>query len=726
MKKRVTQLYKAKKALWLLILFTPAWTFTHWLVDKDNKICHGQWYTTYPESSDWKASSFLVDLERQRFNLKEKELSGKNLSLVGKGIILEAKTTSLAYDKTKMLWSMEGDVHLQTSSLFLEAEALSFHQNEFRLEADNVHFVLLPQHLHGYAKHFHATKDSFELIDVTYTQCPPDLKIWSIDSQRITYDGDEGLLVIERPELTAYEKTLIRGPTIRVFKNRILNKMVTIPNIKFSSQGSFALRFPMFKNQKEQSIEVVPEINIKYGPGLFTKIFKENVTVSSFAQLIKTHDDPRAWFLGVKGSGREEKFIYNYEGAFISDQDLVYRYPDIAPNLDQLYAVNRASLKQETPLGMVQFYTEKLYRYQEARNADFEVIENLANLRLSNYQPDYHYQISGDLFYRYRDRSYRRFLSKATRHLNRNTLLNFKFNHYLEQEMYQASVDFAWQSPDRLLVPALRGNIVFLAKAALEEGLSPLLDTVYMPIHYESLDTLNWHHGSDWSSDGVVIGPRFEWTPQKDLNVNFAINCALKIPKQPWDSNTQPYLTTFGDDHRFSPLGIRIAYQDRFLLSSLVDVAAQKYVSGQLDYNMELSHGQGYVSLFYHHYYPQDRLSLSTDKVAQFNCGYFSKTKEPWQFFVETGLNLIPIKLERMRMGWKYDHCCWESSLGFSCQKGYDPKEGSRKWNYAVTLKAEIRALGFMQLGQEKTLRYLGIQWNKFNMNNELYHPGYH
>jgi hypothetical protein len=285
------------------------WPFTHWLVDEDNHICHGQWYTTYPESSEWKDASFLVDLEHQRFNLKEKELNGKNLSLVGKGLILEAKTTSLAYDKTKMLWFMEGDVHLQTSSIFIEADSLSFHQNELILDADNVHFILLPQQLHGYAKHFHGTKDSFELTEVTYTQCPPDLKIWSIDSQRIAYQGDQGLLIIERPQLTAYERTLIRGPTIRVFKNRILNKMVTIPNIKFSSQGSFALRFPMFKNQNEQSIEVVPEINVKYGPGLFTKIFKENFTVSSFAQLIQTHDDPRAWFVGIKGKTAYKKEI---------------------------------------------------------------------------------------------------------------------------------------------------------------------------------------------------------------------------------------------------------------------------------------------------------------------------------------------------------------------------------------------------------------------------------
>jgi hypothetical protein len=710
----------------LVICAQEIHAFTHWLIDEENQICHGYWHTTYPETQEWNDPNFFIELDQQHFNLKEKIMNAKNLSLVGRGMVLEAKGSSLHYEKDKMFWSLEGDVKFQTASIFIEADEVSFSQNNLSLVADNVHFVLLPQQLHGYAKHFQGTPDSFELSDVIYTQCPPDMNIWSIQSQRISYEAEPGLLVIERPELTAYESTILRGPTIRILKNKVTNRMVTIPNIKIASQGSLSVRMPMLFNQEHQSVEVIPELNFKYGPGLQTKLFKGPVFVNTFAQLFKFTKDPLSWFMSIQSQEKKQDMIYHYQGSLVSDQDLVYRYPDLTPNVDMLYAVSRASLKKETSLGILQLYTEKLYRYQEARESNFEVIENLAHARLFDYQPKYLYQISGDIFYRYGDKAYSRFLAKSTIFSKHALLFNIMLESYPSENFHKACFDGKWRSEPKLFSTRLTGTLLLMGKIAASSGISPLLDTVAMPMHEESLDTLNWHHGSDWVSDGVVIGPRLQWIIAQDLLLKTAINYAVKKPIKPWISATQPYLTSFSGDYRFSPLSISLSFKERFLLSTMIDLVAQKYVYGQLDYSYQLKNAQGYLSILYHHYYPKDTLSYSTEKVTQLNWGYYTQTKDPWQFFIETGVNLIPIKIERFRIGWKYDHCCWESSLGFNCQKSFNPLTQLPKWNYAVTLKAEVRALGFMQLGRDKTLQYLGIQWNNFNKVNDLYRPGYY
>jgi hypothetical protein len=551
------------------------------------------------------------------------------------------------------------------------------------------------------------------------------MNIWFIQTPFISYDDKPGLLIIKKPSLTAYDYKLFEGPDIKVLKNKVTNKMVAMPLVKFSSEGSFSIRAPILFEDNEQRIQVTPELNVEYGPGVHTKIIRDNTTVNAFTNFLKL-GNPRSWFIQAQGAGEDQETIYHYQGAFLSDQELVYRYPDLTPNIDQLYTVSNGSLKKETPFGTLQFYSEKLYRYQEARSDQFVIVENLASLRLSNYQPTSLFLVTTDLFNVYQDKAYPRGSFKGSKFINRTTTLNGVFVTYPQEDFYQGLLDGQWKSDSYFLTKKISTSLNLLAKIKLTEGVSPLIDTVAMPIHYDSLETLTWHHGLDWGTNGLVLAPRAQWFSGNTFKIEAAINYALKQPAQPWEATDQPYLTTFRDNNRWSPLGIKLTITDQLLMSTLFDLSTKECVYGQLDYFYKTKNIYAYASVFYHHYYPLDTLSYTTGKIAQFNMGYYTKIQEPSQFFIETGFNLIPIELERFKIGWRYDYCCWESAIGFGCQKSYDPQTQVPKWNYSVSIKAELRALGFIDYtGRQKNVKYFGFHSHHYEKVSNLYRPGY-
>ena len=714
---------KLKLVLVLITVFTKITAYTQWLNNPDDHICLGEWFTTFPSTDTWLQKDFNIQIEQQKFDIKNNKILGSNFSLIGRGLILDAHTTTLTYSKDKKFWELQGDVHLQTQDIFVEAESLSFDQQLMQIEASDIHFILLEHQLHGYAKKISGSPDHLELEDVVYTQCPPNLDIWSIKSPYILIDKKKNTLIIKHPTLDAYGQTFFKGPTIKIVRNKVTNKMVALPAFKFSTQGSLAIRAPFLYNFEDQSLEITPEINFKYGLGVQGKIFKNNSIIHGFSQL-PLHNEEWSWFTNFKSEQHLHDFDYSVQGSFISDHELIYRYPDLTPDQDddQLYTINRGSLRKKTSLGQVHLYLEKLYRYKEAQQPDFRVIENLASARLDYYQPTYSYQVHGDLFHHINHGAYPRFLAKIQSYEPVLFPVSITYLDYLNNDYRQIKATTALNT--KKISPRKNVDVWIqqIGNVHYEESQSPKLDVIARPLTIDSLDTAKWHQGEDWSTHGFQLGPRISLS-HHNCQLLAAINYAIAKPAQPWSSSTQPYLTPFHKDNEnnFSPLGVKLNIGDKIAFSGMYDVESEKFVYSELDYFYEGIKGQGYASLIYHHYFPMDYLSESTEKVAQFNLGLYSHFGQPQQYFLETGINLIPVKLERIRFGWKYDHCCWESSLGFGASKKFDPQTLTEKWNYTVSVKAEVRALGFMRLGRDKNLQYLGVEWKNFQPNNPLY-----
>jgi hypothetical protein len=180
-------------------------------------------------------------------------------------------------------------------------------------------------------------------------------------------------------------------------------------------------------------------------------------------------------------------------------------------------------------------------------------------------------------------------------------------------------------------------------------------------------------------------------------------------------------LTPFLQESRFSPLGLSVKGPS-WDLQALFDFKSGQWVTSEWRRSFEAFNGLTHVGYYYHRYFPVDRLSYQTSKVAQCVIGYRSAETQPVVVNLETRFNLIPVKLERALLDIKYQHCCWSAGIKAAAMQQYDSDTQSMKWQYQLSFSVELLSTGLAT--QTTRQNALNLMTTKKDNNNAA--PCYH
>lgn len=666
-------------------------------------LCQGSWsMLELPDKANQPIISW--DISKQSFRLKERIVEGQNVSIWGRGLLIEALKASFRYAPLdKQYWHFSNGASILAKGIAIDTEEVHYYQSHNQLTALEAKFFIKDQGFFGECSSLEIDESKITMHGLQLTPCPPDDKVWDLRSSELSYDFETDALHIERPSLYFGDYALLTLPTMSFDGMRAQHRLENLPHVSVATQAGIGLSFPMLWTRAEESIEFAPEINLKRGPGIGVNIEKSHVLGRAYLQLVPPSETAtRYWMAEVVSADASDDFAYAYQGALINDDDFVYRYPHLLVFEERLYYVNRAWARYNLgAIGQVQAYGEKLYRSQEAREVGFEVIENTAHIEWDSHKDFLTSQWGSDIFYRYsNNKSYWRLYGQQQIYWSQDRQFTFKILQYPDESFgYGLSELFAGTPALDIGVGKL--SCLVLGRLSSDYGSSPLIDTSAQPLTFSSLSSLEWHQGRDWASSGLQLTPRLTLDLSDDITAHLQVSYAIDQPTQPWSAPTQPYLTPFRENNRFSPIGLDI--QGRmWQAQALFDGEFGEWVTSEWRRYFYFGRGEAQVGAYFHRYFPMNRLSTDTQKVAQFLINYHSDPLQAWTMKTETRFNLIPVALERAQMYIKYQHCCWNAGVKATAMQQYDSDTNAMKWHYQLSVSMELVGNG---LGSKESRR---------------------
>lgn len=662
-------------------------------------LCPGSWVVHQPpESVDQPIVSW--EIGKQSFNLKDSIVEGQQVAVWGQGYFIQAPFAHFHYAPPEAQhWDFYQGASLWARHVIIDAAALEYQQYDQHLSASEVRFLIPAPKFWGKCASLDVDKKHWEMRDLRLTSCPPDNGSWDLRSPLLTYDLESDVLIIEKPTLQWGEYALLTLPDMSFDGVRAQHRLENLPKLSVATQAGIGISFPMLWTRQSESIEVIPEVNLKRGLGMGVNIQKSSVLARGFLQLLPPSDTAnRYWMMEVVSASKHDDFEYAYQGALISDEDFVYRYPHVLVFEEELYYMNRAWARHGLgEYGQIQFYGEKLYLSQEAREVGFEVIENTAHAQWDYHKNFLYSQWGVDNFFRYDDTSYWRWYGQQEIYWHPEQQWRFSLIEYPSENFGYGSFDVVQGTP-WLDIGIGQLGILILGRSCESYGTSPLIDTTAQPLTFQSLSTLQWHQGRDWISHGLQITPRWKIDLSEDIVAEMCVSYAIDPPEQPWDAISQPYLTPFRDGDRFSPMGINIAGQ-MWEAQALFDGARWEWVTSEWRRHFYFGRGNASLGAYFHRYFPLDRLSSQTGEVAQLITRYSSDPQQRWGVDCETRFNLIPIKLSRTSLHLKYQHCCWNAGIKALAEQQYDSDTNGMKWQYHLSFNIELVGSGLSSDG---------------------------
>lgn len=665
-------------------------------------LCQGSWTMLEPPE---KASEPIIswDIAKQSFRLKESIVEGQNVKVWGRGLFIEAPKAAFRYAPLdKQYWHFSNGASIRAKGIAIDTAEVHYYQSHNELTASQAKFFIKDQGFFGECSSLELHDSTIIMHDLQLTPCPPDDKVWDLRSSELSYNFDADTLYIESPSLYFGDYALLTLPTMSFDGLRAEHRLENLPHISVATQAGVGLSFPMLWTRAEETIEVIPEINLKRGPGIGVNIEKNHVLGRAYLQLLPPSETAtRYWMAEIVSADQTDDFAYSYQGALVNDDDFVYRYPHLLVFEERLYYVNRAWARYNLgPIGQVQAYGEKLYRSQEARDVTFEVIENTAHIEWDSHKDFLISQWGSDLFYRYNDKSYWRIYGQQQAYWSQDRQFTFKVLQYPDENFgYGLSELVAGTSSVDIGVGQL--SCLILGRLSSDYGSSPLIDTTAQPLSFESLSSLQWHQGRDWVSNGLQITPRLSLELSDEITAHLQVSYAIDKPTQPWTEPTQPYLTPFRENNRFSPVGLNIQAR-MWEAQALFDGEFGEWVTSEWRRYFYFGRGEAQVGAYFHRYFPMNRLSTETQKVAQLLMNYHSDPMQAWTMKAETRFNLIPVALERAQLHIKYQHCCWNAGIKAAAMQQYDSETNAMKWQYQFGLSMELVGNG---LGSKESRR---------------------
>jgi len=657
--------------------------------------CPGSWIVLESEPENFRKSQMNVQVAKQRFDFKKKIMSGEDLEIIGKSVWIRAKQTECEYESSARSWILQGPVLAQIHDIYLEGQSALYEQNNEFFQAKNIEFFFKKYHLYGTASSVSKTDRIITFTDLKTTQCPPQHQSWSVRMDSMTYDEETDSLVIAHPGLFIHDYQIWHMNEFSFQGVRAKHHLENIPKLHIETHSGVSLQLPIVWTKENESIALIPEVNTKQGLGIGAVILKNNVYAKGFFQFMSRdqHVDDLSWMVSAASQNTFYKGSYGYQMALVSDSNFGYRYPGAIDFWENLYLVNYGWVAKETEVGKFTLSTEKLYRSQEARDPQYEVIEYLGRADWSK-RDDVQLNAGADIIYRHHDQAYHRIRWAADYDLGSYRGFSSRLSAYPLEGIYTGA--FLWAGKTNIYVTKIgMFECALTGSLANKEAAPLLLDTIAQPISSDFLQNAQWHSGLDWNSQGVWVTPQWTVDFAQDFQSVLSIAYALDRPTQPWESAQQPYLTPFRDVDRFSPVSLRLLGR-RWSGEMLYDVLRGECVTAQWGRSIDFPQSVVDLRVFYHKYYPMDRLSQSVQSVAQCQYQYQLKTAGPWNVEWGTTWDCIPIQLSVASFAVAYDECCWKSHIKASTSRQYDPDTQATQWHYKVGIGLEIYALGML------------------------------
>ncbi len=665
-----------------------------WQPDQCEQECPGSWVVTDQTPRGFHKPQITVSVSKQRFDLKKKLMSAEDLEMVGKSLWVRANKTQFEYESSSKRWALKGPVLAWINDLYLEGESAIYDQNEEYFEAKNIEFFFQKYNFHGTASSLSKQENLIEIIDLKTSQCPPSHQSWSFRFASMTYNTQSDQLVLYDPGLFIYNYQIFHIDQFAFDGLRAKHQLENIPRLHIETNSGIALQLPIVWTKTEETVALVPEVNTKQGLGIGTAISKNKVHAKGFLQIMPFQNtEQTSWMGSIRSEQITSHFSYGYRGSLVSDPAFCYRYPGVIDFWEDLYLVNYGWMSKETEFGKITLSTEKLYRSQEARENTYEVIEYLGRTDWSHNGP-IRLNVGADIIHRYNDQTYQRIRWQSEYDLGAQRGFQLRLSSYPLNGTYAGALVWATKTyPYR--TPVGKWELFFSGSLANQQIAPLLLDTIAQPIGPDFLFNGQWHTGLDWTSSGSWIAPKWTIDLTPKLQAEISIAYALSSPSQPWDAPDQPYLTLFREQERFSPLSVRIM-AEHSNGEFLWDLDRGECVMAQWRRSVTFEESVIDLLVFYHQYYPMDRLSQNVESVAQFGYQYHSQVEGPWQVDWNVKWDLIPIKVACAQISLVYDDCCWEFSLKGGADRQYDPNTSLTEWHYSLGVGFEIYALGML------------------------------
>jgi len=675
----------------------------YWVCAACDQKCPASWSIDERVPAGFSWNTLQIDVQKQRFDLKKKIMRGESIEIFGKSIWIRSPRTMFDYHPHSMRWSLSGPVLVHMPGVYLEADSAIFDQNDERFLGNELKFFLPKYALYGTATSCLLENKKLQIDDLTATQCDIIDPSWYMHIQKLEYDMDEDLLQLSDVGVFLWDYEIFYASEFVYQGLRSKRALESIPRIQIETQSGPALVWPILWTNEAEELEIIPQINFKNGISLGANVVKNNIHAKVFMQTIPFGNNPQeSWMISVSSQQNDlESFNYGYQGSLVSDPNFCYRYPGAISFWQQLYLVNQGWIEKQTPLGLLRVSTEKLYRSEQAHQANYEVIEYLGRADWTSNDRLTRLNVGADLIHRYNDDCYVRTRLEGNTYVLDDFYLKHRLSAYPIEEQFVGSL---WWKVPLIEIHGGAGNLKIIAAGSLSEQTSTdpiLLDVIAQPISYDFFVSPGWHQGLDWGSNGAWITPI--WKMSLDENITSEVSCAMAIksPSNPWSAAGQPYLTPFRDKHFLSPISIRVS-GGSWDVATLYDTATNEWVRAEMMHNMYYSTKHIRSGIFYHKYYPLDRLSQQVQSVAQYYCLYENLPENPSKMRIEMTWDLIPIQIAQAKVSFGYEDCCWSWKVSGGVDKEYDPETNGSQWHYKFGFSIDFQALGMLKSKDSK------------------------
>ena len=247
-------------------------------------------------------------------------------------------------------------------------------------------------------------------------------------------------------------------------------------------------------------------------------------------------------------------------------------------------------------------------------------------------------------------------------------------------------------------------------------------ETRLLPMTFSSFQSSHWHNGNDWASRHLYLQSYYQNQILHDLKLE--ATALISLTKTQLNIPMRSYSTPFENTRStLSAIALKASHLQKSHLEALFSPRLNDLISFEAQTHFQYEKTKGYTSLFFHNYFP-DPYSFDNLKIRQLQFGLETTNKRTLEYFCWGSIDLNPFKINAIQIGLEQNECCYNQIIGLNIRKEYSPMAQKRLYEYSLTYKVEIGALGFIKLGSQKNLSLKKIQRKK--MIKPSKHRGYH
>jgi LPS-assembly protein len=210
----------------------------------------------YPSITSYNPPPYFAEDRREKIDISaNKTLSGKDGSSTFEGDViverheLRVKADIARFDNTSREISVHGNVHLDTTSMSLDADEGRFFLDDKNTEFSNIKFFIPETRLRGYAEQVSAeSNQSAVLSSSSITSCPPDDVDWLLSAKKIELDLQEEYGKARNVVLRFHHVPFLYTPYIEFPVGDKRRSGLLTPSFGTSSSRGFELTVPWYWN----------------------------------------------------------------------------------------------------------------------------------------------------------------------------------------------------------------------------------------------------------------------------------------------------------------------------------------------------------------------------------------------------------------------------------------------------------------------------------------------